>query len=101
MTTVRLSVLGLLASTALIAGCSTDGAPQAMSAGSAVNASATAPMSVDNFMLVDANMDAHELYRMTAAPAVVLITQANGDAAIQKLAPPVKAMAANYGTRGG
>ena len=35
---VPLNVLALLASTALISGCSTDGAPQAMGAGSAVNA---------------------------------------------------------------
>ncbi len=100
MITARLGVLSLLASTALIAGCSTDSAPQAMSAGIAVNASANAPMSVDNFMLVDTNLDAHELYRMTTAPAVVLITQANGDAAIQKLAPAVNAMAADYSAMG-
>jgi len=100
MITARFGVLGLLASTALIAGCSTDSAPQAMSAGTSANASATAPMSVDNFMLVDANMDAHELYRMTMAPAVVLITQANGDAAIRKLAPAINAMAATYSAKG-
>ena len=100
MTIARLGALGLLASTALMVGCSTDSAPQAMSAGSAANASANAPMSVDNFMLVDTALDAHELYRMTSAPAVVLITQANGDAAIQKLAPAVNAMAATYGAKG-
>ena len=54
MTIARLGTLGLLASTAVIVGCSTDSAPQAMSAGSAVNASANVSMSVDNFMLVDA-----------------------------------------------
>ena len=43
MRTVHLSVLGLLATTALITGCSTDGAPHAMSAGSAVNANIVHP----------------------------------------------------------
>ncbi len=100
MRIVALSVLGLLTSTALISGCSTDGAPQAMGSASAVNAAATTPASVDNFMLVDTGLDAHELYRMTAAPAVVLITQANGDAVIQKLAPAINAMAATYGAKG-
>jgi len=100
MSAVRFGVIGLLASTALIAGCSTDSAPQAMSSANAVNVVATSQASVDNFMLVDANLEAHELFRMTLAPAVVLITQANGDAAIQKLAPSVNAMAAAYGAKG-
>src|ERR1700754_3934651 len=87
MSTARFGVLALLASTALLSSCATDTtAPSAMAQGSAVNASATTPASVDNFMLVDANLEAHELYRMAAAPAVVLVTQANGDAAIRGLA---------------
>ena len=67
MSAVRFGAIGLLASTALITGCSTDSAPQAMSAANAVNVAATTQASVDNFMLVDANLEAHELFRMTLA----------------------------------
>src|SRR5262245_24275800 len=97
----RLSALAaLLASTALISSCATDqSAPSAMAASSAVNAAATAK-TVDNFMLVDANLEAHELYRLGDAPAIVLITQANGDKTIQALAPTLKTLAATYGAKG-
>ena len=100
MRTVHLSVLGLLASTALVTGCSTDGAPHAMSAGSAVNAAASAPASVDNFMLVDTDLNAHELYRMSGASAVVLVTQVNGDAVLRKQASAVNTLASAYGAKG-
>jgi hypothetical protein len=103
MTTVRLSALAvLLASTALVSGCASDSsAPHAMAAaGSAVNAAANAPARVDNFMLVDSGFEAHELYRLSDAPAVVLITQANGDKVTQGLAPAINEMAATYGAKG-
>jgi AhpC/TSA family len=100
MINARLSVLALLATTALY-GCASDGAaPTAAAQGSAVNAAATAPMAVDNFMLVDANLEAHELHRMGDALAVVLITQANGDAVIQKHAPIVNDLVASYDAKG-
>ncbi|TAL28544.1 MAG: hypothetical protein EPN98_22985 [Phenylobacterium sp.] len=51
-------------------------------------------------MLVDANLEAHELYRMNDASAVVLVTQANGDAVIRGLAPQLKALADTYGAKG-
>jgi len=98
MTYARLGLLGLLATTALISGCASD-AQQAALTGSAVNASAT-PVSVDNFMLVDANLEAHELYRMTDASAVVIVTQANGDAVIRGLAPQLRTLASTYGAKG-
>lgn len=101
MSTARLgSLAGLLASTALISSCASDQAPHAMAAGSAVNAAATTSAKVDNFMLVDANLEAHELYRLGGASAVVLISQANGDAAIQKAAPALNALASTYGAQG-
>ncbi len=102
MTANRLGLIAaLLATTSVVAGCASDSAaPSAMAAGSTVNASATAAATVDNFMLVDANLEAHELYRMTDASAVVLVTQANGDAATRKLAPALKAWSAAYGAKG-
>src|SRR6185437_15927699 len=63
-------------------------------------ATATAPMRVTNFLLVDQNLEAHELYRLADAPAVVLVTQANGDGVIRGLAPQLNKLAADYGARG-
>ncbi|HEY0650683.1 hypothetical protein [Phenylobacterium sp.] len=95
----RLGMIGLLATTAFVAGCASD-SQQAALTGSAINASATTPASVDNFMLVDANLEAHELYRMTDASAVVIVTQANGDAVLRGLAPQLKTLASTYGAKG-
>lgn len=101
MSTARFGVLALMASTALLSSCATDtSAPSAAAQGSAINAAATTPASVDNFMLVDANLEAHELYRLADAPAVVIVTQANGDKAIQGLAPQLKTLASTYGAKG-
>jgi hypothetical protein len=97
MTTVRFGGLALLASTALISGCASDpAAPSALAQGAATNAAAVTPAMVDNFMLVDARLEAHELYRMAGAPAVVIVTQANGDAATRALAPALNDIAAAY-----
>ena len=95
------ALAALLASTALISSCASDtGAPYAAATGAATNVAATTSARVDNFMLVDANLEAHELYRLSDAPAVVLITQANGDKVIQAAAPALKTLAASYGARG-
>ncbi|WP_293680776.1 hypothetical protein [uncultured Phenylobacterium sp.] len=94
------ALAALLASTALVSGCATDnGARSAMAGGSAVDAAAVS-RTVDNFMLVDANLEAHELYRLSDAPAVVIVTQANGDRTLQALAPTLNTLAAAYGARG-
>ncbi len=100
MISAKLGVLGLFAGAALLSGCSSDGtAPNAMSTASI--ASATAAMAaVDNFMLVDQNLEAHELYRLGDASAVVVVTQANGDAVVRGLAPALKALKATYGAKG-
>jgi hypothetical protein len=89
----------LLGSVSLLAGCAAnDQAPSALASGSAV--AATAQTRVGNFLLVDQNLEAHELYRLSDAPAVVLVTQQNGDAVIRKLAPQVNKIAADYGAKG-
>src|SRR5579864_1033752 len=89
MNRAKLGVLALLASTAAIAGCSSDAtSPNALAQGASATATvAMAPTSVDNFMLVDANMEAHELYRLADAKAVVIVSQSNGDAVMRGLAP--------------
>jgi len=103
MKSAHLGVVSLMATSALLAACTSDGAaPSVMGAASA--ASATAPMTqaatVDNFMLVDQNLEAHELYRLADAKAVVLVTQANGDAVMRGLAPALKALKAGYAAKG-
>ncbi|HLZ73553.1 redoxin domain-containing protein [Phenylobacterium sp.] len=100
MTSAKFGVLGLLAGAALVVGCTSDATTQsAMAHGSGVAATAPAMTKVDNFMLVDSNMEAHELYRVADAPAVVLVTQQNGDAVVQKLAPQLNKIAADYGQK--
>ena len=103
MKSATFGVLGLFASTAILAACTSDGAaPSAM--GAASPASATAPMGqaagVDNFMLVDQNLEAHELYRLADSKAVVLVTQTNGDAVMRGLAPALKTLKASYAAKG-
>jgi mono/diheme cytochrome c family protein len=100
MTNARLGVLGLLASTALVASCTTDqpSAPNALA--SAQPVAAVAPAQVDNFMLVDQNLEAHELYRMADARAIVLVSHAAGDPEIKRLAPQLAALRERYADQG-
>ena len=75
MSSARIVVLGTVASAALLFGCSTNGAQSAMDNAQAASATETAsvatPATVDNFMLVDQNLEAHELYRLADAKAIV------------------------------
>jgi len=98
MTGAKLAVLALLAGSAAIYGFTSDTAREAGAHGAP--AAATSPARVDNFMLVDADMEAHELYRLADAKAVVIVTQANGDAVLRADAPALKALKAAYGPRG-
>ena len=94
------AIAGLLGSVAIIAGCATSpGAPNVLVAG-AVPASAAVPARVDNFLLVDQNLVAHELYRLGDAPAVVIVTQQNGDGVIRGEASRVNQLARDYGAKG-
>ena len=102
MNGAKLGVLALLASTAAIVGCSSDAtSPNAFAhAAGATATTAVAATRVDNFMLVDADMEAHELYRLADAKAVVIVSQANGDAVMRGLAPRLKALKAAYAGKG-
>ncbi len=93
MSAAKLGVFGLLASAAALCGFTGDTTPSKAPA-----AAVSGP--VNNFLLVDQNFEAHELYRMADSKAVVLITQANGDATIRGLAPELKALKAKYGPQG-
>ena len=99
MNGAKLGVLALLASTAALCGFAGDTTASSASAHGSP-AAAMAAAKVDNFMLVDADMEAHELYRLADAKAVVIVTQSNGDAVVQKLAPALKKLKAAYGAKG-
>jgi hypothetical protein len=89
----------LLGSAALIASCAAnDRAANALASSAPV--AATTNAHVDNFMLADQNLVAHELYRLGDAPAVVIVTQANGDSVVRGLAPQLNRLAADYGAKG-
>jgi len=97
MKLTRMAVL--LGSLAAIGGCAAnDRAPNALASGAAV--SETAPDRVDNFLLVDQNLVAHELYRLADAPAVVIVTQQNSDSVVRSRASQINRLAADYGARG-
>jgi hypothetical protein len=96
---ISIRTAALLAGAALLGSCAADGqAPSALA--NAGDAAAAASMQVDNFMLVDQNLEAHELYRLGDAKAVVLVTQANGDAAVRALAPELNRLHAAYAGQG-
>src|SRR5690348_6939490 len=93
MTKARIAML--LAGTALLGGWADSKAPSAPAAGQP--AAATTAARVDNFLLVDQNLVAHELHRFGDAPAVVLVSQTLGDAAT---AAHSDQLAADYGAKG-
>jgi hypothetical protein len=99
MNGAKLGVLALLASTAALAAFTGDAASPRASV-KASGAVATTPTRVDDFMLVDADMEAHQLYRLADAPAIVIVTQANGDAVVRSQAPALKALKAAYAPKG-
>ena len=92
----RLGVFGAAVSALLVYGFS----PAANAPQAAHPASATATPAISNFLLVDANMEAHELYRLGEDKAVVLITQSNGDAVMRGQASALKALKAAYAPKG-
>ena len=93
MTKARIAML--LAGTALLGGWAADTkAPSALAAG---QPAAAMTARVDNFLLADQNLVAHELYRYGDAPAVVLVAQTAGDAAT---GPAADKLSADYAGKG-
>ena len=101
MTKALLSALATTAATALLFACTTDGsAPNALSAATAAAATEQvaarpAPATIDNFMLSDTDFMGHELYRMTDAKAIVIVTTGNGCPIARNLTPHLKALKAS------
>jgi Redoxin/EF hand len=100
MNRAKFGILALLAGTAALASCTSDQSSSALAHGSGVAANAPMATKVDNFMLVDANMEAHELYRLADAKAVVIVSQSNGDGLMRAEAPALKSLKAAYAAKG-
>jgi len=100
------SALATTAATAFLFGCTASGsAPDALS-GSAPAATfervaaAPAPAIIENFMLSDTDYMGHEIYRMTDAKAIVIVTTGNGCPIARNLTPHLKVLQARYGAQG-
>src|SRR3546814_422917 len=104
MSSARIAMMGTVASAALLFGCSTNGAVSALDNAQAASATEVAatpmPTRVDNFMLVDQNLRAHELYRLADAPAVVIVTTGNGCPIARSMTPALKALRDKYAAKG-
>jgi hypothetical protein len=107
MKTKLLCALAALAGAALVWGCTNQGGAKGMSAAqmSAIGAPAGAvegkvPETAANFMLTDQNLEAHELYRLADAPAVVLITQGDGCPIVRNMGPAIKALRDEFAPKG-
>jgi hypothetical protein len=107
MTKLRVSALmSTAAASALLFGCTSDGqAPNALASATPAAAVEAAPAMatparVDNFMLADQNYMGHELYRMTDAKAIVIVSSMNGCPIVRNLAPQLKALKAKYESQG-
>ena len=105
MTKALTIALATTAAAALLSSCTSDGqAPNALSSATPssaeVAATTPAPATVDNFMLSDTDYMGHELYRMTDAKVIVLISAGNGCPIVRNLAPQIRALKAKYGAQG-
>jgi hypothetical protein len=101
MITARIAVLAALGGAALVYGLSSDGgSPLAKSAMAATTAAGTSLGRADNFMLVDQNLEAHELYRMTDASAIVIISQEDGCPISRAMAPVYNELQQKYAAQG-
>lgn len=103
MIRTRVSAWATAASAVVLFGCTSDGqAPNALSAGApaAESAAIATPASIDNFMLADTEYMGHELYRMSDAKVIVIVTQANGCPIVRNLAPALRELKAKYDSQG-
>ena len=92
----RMSVLAALGGAAMVMGFTTDALVGAAAQKAVASESASQAKRVDNFMLVDQNLDAHELYREADKSAIVLITQMNGCPISRSQAPAYKELAQQF-----
>ena len=97
----RIGVLAALGGAALVYGFTSDGlVGKAAHKAIAAESAAAQPIRVDNFMLVDQDLAAHELYRLSDKPAIVLITQMNGCPISRSQAPAYKELQQQFAGKG-
>jgi len=97
----RIGLLAALGGTALVYGLNSDGlVSQAAHKAVAAESAAAQPQRVDNFMLVDQDLNAHELYRMADKSAIVLITQMDGCPISRSQAPAYKELQQQFAGKG-
>jgi peroxiredoxin len=89
MKLARIGVLAGIGAAALMVGAAATALNHGEKAVAAEAASAQ-PTRVDNFMLADAGLEGHELYRLSDKSAIVLITQMNGCPISRSQAPAYK-----------
>ncbi|HSV03702.1 MAG TPA: redoxin domain-containing protein [Phenylobacterium sp.] len=100
MKAARLGLLAALGGAALVYGLASDGLSTHGARSIAAEAAAAQPTTVGNFMLVDENLNAHELYRMADKPAIVLITQMDGCPISRSQAPAYKELEQAFAGKG-
>jgi peroxiredoxin len=100
MKAARIGVLAAVGAAALAYGFASDGVSSAAHKAVAAEAASAQPMRVGNFMLVDENLAAHELYRMADKSAIVLITQMNGCPISRSQAPAYKELQQQFAGKG-
>lgn len=99
MKTARIFVLAALGGAALMAGAAATALNHNAGRAVAAESAAAQPMTVDNFMLVDADLGGHELYRMADKSAIVLITQMNGCPISRSQAPAYKELQQQFASK--
>jgi peroxiredoxin len=107
MRSALITVLATTAAAALLYGCAAGGGtPSALASGrpTAAMAEDSAPVPVPtlaaNFMLADTDYMGHELYRMSDAKVIVIVTQGDGCPISRAMAPAIRALKAKYGPQG-
>src|SRR5437763_11931488 len=104
MMSARIGVLGTAVSALLVYGFSS--APSAAdhsqpAAASEATMASTMPKTVDNFMLVDAqHLEAHDLYRLADAKAIVLVSTGVGCPIARSMTPALKALRDKFAAQG-
>ncbi|HET6969783.1 MAG TPA: redoxin family protein [Phenylobacterium sp.] len=102
-----ITALATTGAAALLFGCAGGReAPSALASSAPTSATAedTAPVPTPamaaNFMLADTDYMGHELYRMSDAKVIVIVTQGNSCPISRAMAPALRALKAKYGPEG-
>src|SRR6185503_8788271 len=96
----KATMAGLATLAAAVGALTLGGASHGVSQAKAEAGKVAGPTRVDDFMLADQDLLAHQLYRMSDDKAVVLVTYASGDKQLRADAPALMALKAAYAGKG-